>query len=117
VEYKILTFKTLTGKLEFIDLGEHSYGEWIIYEDNLPKFHIDCFRENSLSDSLIKDLIEKENWTIEKLLDRINQMDNRNLTLGKRPLIEIEASSELKEIKLDSLPIELVKKLRVANKT
>ena len=87
MKYRTITFKTLTGNQEYIDLGDQSYGEWIIYENKFPKFHINCFRENSHADSLIKSLIENENWTIEKLLDKINQMDNRHLTLGKRPLI------------------------------
>lgn len=71
-----------------------------------------CFREDSRSDTLIKDLIEKDNWTIEKLLDKINQIDNRNLTLIKKPLIGIEISVELKELKLDSLPFELINQIK-----
>jgi hypothetical protein len=112
MKYRTITFKTLTGNQEYIDLGDQSYGEWIIYEDKFPKFHINCFRENSHADSLIKSLIENEKWTIEELLDKINQLDNRHLTLGKKPLIEIVSTSELKEIKLDSLPIDLVEKIK-----
>ena len=112
MKYRTITFKTLTGNQEYIDLGDQSYGEWIIYVDKFPKFHINCFRENSLADSLIKSLIDNEKWTIEKLLEKINQFDNRHLTLAKRPLIEIASSTELKEIKLDSLPIDLVEKIK-----
>ncbi len=68
MKYSTITFKTLTGNQEYIDLGDQYYDEWIIYEDKFPKFHINCFKENSHADSLIKSLIENEKWTIEELL-------------------------------------------------
>ncbi|BDD03950.1 hypothetical protein [Aureibacter tunicatorum] len=112
MKYRIITSLTLTGKMRHIDLGDFAYGEWIIYENRLPRFHIDCFRENSDADSLINSLLKSKNWTIEKILDKINQTENRNLTLGyKTPFIEFELSSELQEIKLNTLPMDWIKKL------
>ena len=118
MKYRITTFKTLTGKLDFIDLGDHAYGEWVIYESKIPKFHVDCFRENSRSDSLINELIKNHGWTIERILNRINVMEGRKLEFVKRPLIEIEDSSELRELQLGPLPLEWIEKIRkAANKS
>lgn len=111
MKYRITTFKTLTGNLELIDLGDQAYGEWIIYEDRIPKFHVCCFRENSRSDSMINDLIESKDWTIEKILDRINEINKSKLTFGKRPKIEIEKSSELRELELESMPLEWIEQI------
>ena len=114
MKYRITTFKTLAGNLDFVDLGDHAYGEWVIYENKIPKFHVDCFRENSRSDSMIKELIESHDWTIEKIIDRINVLEGRKLGFGKRPLIEIEDSSELRELDLGPLPVEWIEIIRTA---
>jgi trehalose utilization protein len=109
MKYRCITYQRESGNYEFIELGDYSYGEWIVYENNCPKFHVNCFRENSQADSLIKDLIEKENWTIEEILEKINQEENRHLSLGKRPSLAI--SSQCKEIELASIDCETIKKL------
>ena len=111
MKYRIVKYKTLTGIQEFVDLGDQAYGEWIVYINNFPKFHINCFRENSDSDVLIKKVIEKKNWTIEKLIDLVNENENIKLSLGTRPWIEIESSTELREITLEPLPYHWIEKI------
>lgn len=112
MKYLVRTFKTLTGDQVLIDLGDQAYGEWIVYENNAPKFHASCFKESSKSDSLLRDLIENDKWTFEALLARINHLEQKKLSLGKHPLIEIEVTSELKEIELEPIPVEWLGKMK-----
>jgi len=111
MKYKVITFKTLAGNQELIDLGEQSYGEWIIYENNSPKFHISCFRQDSIADSIINELLENYNWSIEKLLDKINQFESLKLELKKLPFIEIKISSEFRDIELETIPVAWLEKI------
>lgn len=112
MKYLKKTYRTISGTSDFIDIGNHGYGEWIVYESLVPKFHINCFRENSESDSIIKTLIENENQTIENILTLINKNLRKKLTLGKRPIIALETKRELIELELNPIPTEWLKKNR-----
>tara|TARA_B100000965_G_scaffold380370_1_gene376868 strand:+ start:891 stop:1256 length:366 start_codon:yes stop_codon:yes gene_type:complete len=115
MKYRIATYWTLTGKREFVDLGGQSYGEWIVYEKEIPKFHISCFSENSKSDFIIKELLEGYKWTIETIIDRINESHETALTLDNRPLIKIQTTSEFRDLELTPLPIKLIEKIKTAH--
>jgi len=108
LKYRIDTYKTLSKTIEYIDLGDSVYGEWIIYEKKIPKYHISCFGENSQSDLIIKNLIETRKLTIESIINNINQKFNKKLELGKRPFFSIKTKSELVELELNPIPIELI---------
>lgn len=105
--YRVITYWTLTGNREFVDLGDQSYGEWIIYEDLRPKYHVSLF-DQSESSQLIKGKLEKEGWTIEQLLQWINELRNVKLSLVSKPLIEIVISSKLRRLDLPCIPVVLL---------
>lgn len=115
MKYRITTTKTLTSKREFVDLGSQSYGEWVVYEKEIPKFHISCFRENSKSDFIIKELLESGEWTIETIIDRISEMNEIALTLDNRPLVKLQTTNELRDLNLNPLPIEWLEKIKTAH--
>ena len=77
MKYRIDTYKTLIGTIDYLDLGIFTYGEWVIYEKGKPKYHISCFKENSKSDLMVKSLIESENLSIESIIKCINKKFNR----------------------------------------
>jgi len=111
MKYRVSTYVTFTGTTDFVDLGDMCYGEWIIYNGDIPKFHIAIFRENSKSDTLIKNLIEKEKLNIEFIIQRLNKSMNLDLRFGKRPWVEIIKSSELKELDLVPIPVSWIEKI------
>ena len=103
-KYLQVSFQTLTGIKTFIDLGDFSYGEWIIYDNEVPKYHIVTTDTASSSNSRIKLLISAGMETIESILRRINSKNNTRLSLGEKPFIEIVKKEELIELDLPPLP-------------
>ena len=57
MKYKTTRYKTLIGVKEVLEFVENDYGQWIVYQDNKPKFHIDCFDYSSESNRLLNDWI------------------------------------------------------------
>ncbi|NVJ46335.1 MAG: hypothetical protein HWE07_04380 [Cytophagia bacterium] len=112
MKYRVNQVWSLRGIIELVDLGDQSYGEWIIYENKLPRFHISCFRTDSESNSLLNQLIQKNEWSIERVIDTINQSEKRSLRLYKRPFLSIITSTKLREINLVPLPIEWIKTIK-----
>jgi hypothetical protein len=111
-KYRQLSFYTLRGITKFIDLGDFSYGEWIVYDGRGPKYHVNIFDEQYNSNLLIKSLIENERETLYSIIHKISINEGVKLSLGHRPLfIEIVQKSELVDLELDPLPERWVKNI------
>jgi len=115
LKYRVITYQTLLGEVQFVDIGNHSYGEWVIYLNNRAKYHVNIYRPNSESDNILKELIEKFDESITTILDSINSTFNVNLKLSSRPSLEVIKNSELKELNLYPLPKEWLLHLIVTN--
>lgn len=102
--YRVVTYYSLRGLIEFVDLGEYSYGQWIIYDDEIPKYHVNIFDKSFESNIRLSKLLENTQETIESILLKINSKENTKLSLGQRPVLEVIKKSELVNLKLEPLP-------------
>lgn len=93
----------VTEVLEFVD---NDYGQWIVYQDKKPKFHINCFDFSLESNQLLNNWVLSKQRSIDQVLNIINRRNNINLTLKKTPLFVLKAESETTEISLKPLPLE-----------
>ena len=109
--YSFVTYLTITGTRQHIELPDQTYGEWIVYERGKPKYHIDCFGSQSASNVLIKHLIQSKRMSIEDMLTEINKAKGSCLSLGKKPMVRIVLKRTQKKLQLDPLPVAWVKQL------
>lgn len=98
-------YQTIRGKYIYINLPDSTYGQWIIRENNSPKYFIDCFSKNE-SNSIIKHLMDDKNLAITNIIDLLVKHTGKKLCLDKKPLIGIKIDSQKKDINFDSIPIE-----------
>ncbi len=110
-KYLQVSYYTLTGIRKFIDIGDFSYGEWIIYDNKIPKYHIVTFDNEGPSNTLIDELLRSKKESIESLLEKISKSQNKKLSLGNRPFCEFIKKSEHIELDLIPLPYEWVKQI------
>jgi hypothetical protein len=110
-KYREVSYYTLSGIRKFIDLGDQSYGEWIVCENNVPKYHIIAFQGNGESNALIANLISAKNESIETIMEKISKNQHIKLSFQGRPYFEFVKKSELVELDLVPLPCEWVKQL------
>ncbi|MFD2566805.1 hypothetical protein [Pseudotenacibaculum haliotis] len=108
MKYKLTTYKTLTGNKEILELTEDAYGQWIIYQNKKPKFHVNCFDFKNESNQILNSLLLSQQKTIKEILSSINKKNNTNLSIEKAPMLEIKVDSKLKELNLEPLPLEWV---------
>ena len=106
MKYKTTRYKTLMGVKEVLEFVEDDYGQWIVYQDNKPKFHINCFDYSSESNRLLNDWILSKQRSVDQILNNVNRRNHINLTLKKTPLFVLKAESETTEISLKPLPLE-----------
>lgn len=108
MKYKLTRYKTLTGNKEILELTEDAYGQWIVYQNKKPRFHINCFDFKNESNQILNSLLLAQQKTIKEVLGIINKKNNTNLSIEKAPLLEIKVDSKIKEFNLDPLPLEWV---------
>lgn len=109
-KYLQVSFYTLTGIRKLIDLGDFVYGEWVIYNNKKPEYHIILF-QNDASNLLIKSLLESKKETVDSIINKINIKQGTKLSLGTSPLIELIQKEELIELNLIPFPDHWVKNI------
>ena len=106
MKYKLTRYKTLTGNKEIVELIKKTYGQWIIYQNKIPKFHVDCFDLKTESNQILNGMLLAQQKPMSRVLEMINRKNNTNLSIEKAPLLEIKIESKIKELNLKPLPVE-----------
>ena len=108
MKYKLTKYKTLRGNKEILELTENAYGQWIVYQNKKPRFHINCFDFESESNQILNSMLLAQQKTINEVLSIINKKNQTNLTIEKAPFLEIKVDSTIKEFHLKPIPLEWV---------
>lgn len=108
MKYKLTKYKTLTGNKEILELTEDAYGQWIIYQNKQPMFHVNCFDFNTESNQILNGMLLTQQKPIDEVLSMINKRNRTNLSIEKAPFLEIKVDSRIKELNLEPLPVEWV---------
>ena len=101
--YRVITYYSIKGLIDFVDLGDISYDQWIIYDDGIPKYHVNMFDKNTTSIALLN-LFESRKETIESIISKISTKENIKLSLGYKPTIKLIKKSELVNLDLKPIP-------------
>lgn len=108
MKYKLTKYKTLTGNKEILELTEDAYGQWIIYQNKIPMFHINCFDFKNESNQILNGMLLSQQKSINEVLSMINKRNRTNLSIEKAPFLEIKVDSKIEELNLEPLPLEWV---------
>lgn len=102
--FKLTKYKTLTGTKEILELPRRKNTEAIIYQDDKPTFHVDCFDLQTESNLIMNSLVLAQKRTISEVITEIAQKNNVNLSVKEKPFLAIEKESKLTEMELPPLP-------------
>ncbi|RWY50159.1 hypothetical protein [Mucilaginibacter gilvus] len=109
-KYLQVSFYTWRGIIKVIDLGDFSYGEWIVYNDSAPRYIVDVHTENE-SDRIINSMINKGIETFDSIISKINIKQGNKLHLANMPLFRFVKKEEYVELDLPPLPVGWLKNL------
>jgi len=108
MKYRTNKYLTLKGEIQKVTLPDSAYGEWIVYENNEPKFHVNIFDYESKSNCLVNIILNENELEFESILTEINSKLERNLTLSVKTNFGIKINSKLVESDLDTLPFKWI---------
>ena len=100
------TYRTFSGTKEVIEIPNKKETQWLIYEDDKPKYFVDFFDLGTESNSMMNSLVLCGKKTIEEVLALINEKNNTNLSIPVITKLGLKKKlkSEKIELHLESLP-------------
>jgi len=114
-KFRVTTYLNTYTRTTIVELKDRIYGEWIIYDSNIPKFHINLLRNNSNSDIRLRELIENNGLTIRQIISSINLKQKRHLSFGEKPKFYLLSTNDSVPIRLKPIPLYFLSHLKTDN--
>jgi hypothetical protein len=105
MNFRISTYRTFSGIKEVVEIFEKKPTQWVIYENNKPKFYVDFFNLEIESNAMMNSLVLCGKRSIEEVLKLINKKNNVNLSLPKISRLGVKKKINSKTIELHLEPI------------
>jgi hypothetical protein len=106
MKLKLSTYRTFSGTKEVVEIIKKKDTQWVIYEDDKPKFFVDFFDLKKESNAMMNSLVLCGKKSIEEVLELINKRNNINLSIPVITKLGVKKKlkSEIIELDLESLP-------------
>lgn len=106
MKFKLSTYRTFSGTKEVVEIIKKKDTQWVIYEDDKPKYFVDFFDLDNESNSMMNSLVLCGKKSIEEVLELINKRNNINLSIPVITKLGLKKKlkSESIELNLDALP-------------
>ena len=100
------TYRTFSGTKTVIEIAKRKPTQWIINENNQPKFYVDLYDLSIESNAMMNSLVLCAKKSMQEVLETINQKNNINLSLTKVSKLGFKKKlkSVPKSINLEPLP-------------
>ena len=100
------TYRTFSGTKTVLEIPKRKPTQWIINQDNEPKFYVDLYDLSIESNAMMNSLVLCAKKSIRDVLEVINERNNINLSITKVSKIGIKKklNSVPKNINLEPLP-------------
>ena len=69
MNFQLSTYRTLSGITEVLEIPRKKETQWVIYQDNKPKFFVDFFDLESESNTMMNSLVLCAKKNIEDVLE------------------------------------------------
>ena len=73
------TYRTFTQKKKVYELIDKKDTQWIIYQNNEPKFYVDLFDLTTESNAMMNSLVLCSKRTLDEVLEILNRKNNIKL--------------------------------------
>ncbi len=108
MKFLATTYRTFSGTKEILEIPKKKETQWVIYQDNKPKFFVDFFDLAKESNAMMNSLVLCTKRSMDEVLEIINKRNNINLSVPKisRLGFSMKVKSEVKHIELQTIPKE-----------
>jgi hypothetical protein len=106
VSVEAIPILTILGKIQYrYKLSDFAYGEWLIFENDKPKYYLNPFDEDY--DDVRERIENSKDFDLEKIL----KMSNKNLSIHQRIMgVSFWYKSSTQVLALEKLPKSILDK-------
>ncbi|MGK0413185.1 MAG: hypothetical protein ACJA1B_001387 [Polaribacter sp.] len=99
------TYRTFSGTKKLIEIPSREPTQYIIMQDNKPKFYVDLFDISIKSNAMMNSLVLCAKKPIKVVLEAINKRNNINLSISKISRLAVKKKKKTKKILLELNPL------------
>lgn len=99
------TYRTISGTKTVLELPAAKPTQYIIYQDETPKFYVDLFDLSIEANAMMNSLVLCAKNTIEEVLEVLNKKNNINLSIPKISRLGIQKKKESVKVQVDLQPL------------
>lgn len=99
------TYRTLSGTKKIIEVPNKKNTQWVIYEDDKPKYYTDFYDLEIESNAMMNSLVLCAKRSIQEVLEIINKRNNINLSIPKVSRLGYKKKIKSEKIELTLEPI------------
>ena len=105
MKFKLSSYITFSGIKYVVELMNKKDTQWVIYQDDKPKFFVDFFYFERESNVMMNSLVLCGKKSIEEVLELINDRNNVHLSVRVITKLGIKRKLNSKIIELDLQPL------------
>lgn len=106
MNFKLTTYKTLTGKKEILETSQQKNTQAVVYQNDQPSFWVDCFDLQTESNVQMNYLVLCQKRSMKEVIKEIAKRNNVNLNIPEAPLLSVKTVSIDKDVELPPLPLD-----------
>lgn len=99
------TYRTLRGTEKRIEIPFRKPTQYIIMQDNKPKFYVDLFDISVESNAMMNSLVLCAKKPIKVVIEAINKRNNVNLSISNTSKLVVKKKKKTKKILLALQPL------------
>jgi ribosomal protein L30E len=104
MKFNITTYKTLIGQKNVIEIPKKKQAQWVVLENNTPKYWVDCFDLYTESNVIMNSLVIGARQSISDVLKRISKKNRVKLSVQSAPLLGYKVKTEEVVLNLEHIP-------------
>jgi hypothetical protein len=105
MKFKISSYRTFSGRKNIVEVFKKKDTQWVIYENNKPKFFVDFFDLKTESNAMMNSLVLCGKRSLHEVLELINKKNNTNLSIPIISKLGIKKKLSCRVIELDLEPL------------
>ncbi|MBL4606171.1 MAG: hypothetical protein JKY02_11075 [Flavobacteriaceae bacterium] len=104
MKFNLTTYNTLIGQKNIIEIPQKKSAQWVVLENNTPKYWVDCFDLYTESNVIMNSLVIAARQPISDVLKKIGKKNQVKLSVQNTPLLRYKVKTEEVVLALEHLP-------------
>jgi hypothetical protein len=100
-----VTYRTFSGNKKILKIPGRKSSQWIIYQDNEPKYFVDLYDLSIEANAMMNSLVLCTKSRMKDVLKLINKRNNINLSTRKFSSLGFHKQKDSKVVNIDLQPL------------